>query len=331
DSAETEVDSNKCCTLCNMFFTSAIVASLTTRARHMPKSTTGTGETPSLPTATNSPTTTDSSPSTPQPSDSTPAPPSLPQPSSLAPPVAVVGSGGGSGETGKYCCLCGAWFNNPLMAQQHYEGKKHRRNAARAQLLEQLAGSLDATETTGLRSRYSCSVCMCLLNSIEQYTHTSGLPSTEQARYVLILLFALSLKCAFPDRYVLYLLLALSLECVSPVQSNGPRSGTTSDGRRSGASSDGLRSRASSDGLRSRVFSDGRRSRASCDGWQFRASSDSRQSRASSDGRQSRASCEGSQSGASGYDPLSGSPRQQSTVRSPRQRSTVRSIRRQST
>lgn len=53
------------------------------------------------------------------------------------------------GEAGKYCCLCGAWFNNPLMAQQHYEGKKHKRNAARARLLEQLAGSLDANESTG--------------------------------------------------------------------------------------------------------------------------------------------------------------------------------------
>lgn len=62
--------------------------------------------------------------------------------------MAVVGGNGGR-EAGKYCCLCGAWFNNPLMAQQHYEGKKHRRNAARARLLEQLAGSLDATESTG--------------------------------------------------------------------------------------------------------------------------------------------------------------------------------------
>lgn len=62
--------------------------------------------------------------------------------------MAVV-SGNGGREAGKYCCLCGAWFNNPLMAQQHYEGKKHRRNAARARLLEQLAGSLDATESTG--------------------------------------------------------------------------------------------------------------------------------------------------------------------------------------
>lgn len=76
----------------------------------------------------------DSAPPTPQPTD--PPPPTWP-------PLA------NHGEAGKYCCLCGAWFNNPLMAQQHYEGKKHKRNAARAQLLEQLAGSLDANESTG--------------------------------------------------------------------------------------------------------------------------------------------------------------------------------------
>lgn len=35
------------------------------------------------------------------------------------------------------------------MARQHYEGKKHKRNAARARLLEQLAGSLDAAESAG--------------------------------------------------------------------------------------------------------------------------------------------------------------------------------------
>ena len=87
----------------------------------------------------------DSSPSTPLPTDPTACPP---PPTALPWPVAVDGGNGGR-EAGKYCCLCGAWFNNPLMAQQHYEGKKHRRNAARARLLEQLAGSLDATESTG--------------------------------------------------------------------------------------------------------------------------------------------------------------------------------------
>uniref|UniRef100_A0A4W4E491 C2H2-type domain-containing protein n=1 Tax=Electrophorus electricus TaxID=8005 RepID=A0A4W4E491_ELEEL len=101
--------------------------------------------------------------STPQPTE--PVPPPLPS----WPPA------GSNGEAGKYCCLCGAWFNNPLMAQQHYEGKKHKRNASRARLLEQLAGSLDAAEGTGLRSSYSCSVCKVVLNSIEQYhAHLQG-------------------------------------------------------------------------------------------------------------------------------------------------------------
>lgn len=87
----------------------------------------------------------DCSPSTPVPTDPGVCPPPTPN---MPWPAAVV-SGNGGREAGKYCCLCGAWFNNPLMAQQHYEGKKHRRNAARARLLEQLAGSLDATESTG--------------------------------------------------------------------------------------------------------------------------------------------------------------------------------------
>ncbi|KAM4607804.1 zinc finger matrin-type protein 4 isoform 1-T2 [Polymixia lowei] len=177
DSAETEVDRNKCCTLCNMFFTSAIVAQSHYQGKtHAKRVRLVLGEPPSLPTA--SPTNTDSSPSTPQPADPAacpPPPPALPWPASATAAAAAVVGGAGGGEAGKYCCLCGAWFNNPLMAQQHYEGKKHRRNAARARLLEQLAGSLDATETTGLRSSYSCSVCSVVLNSIEQYhAHLQG-------------------------------------------------------------------------------------------------------------------------------------------------------------
>lgn len=87
----------------------------------------------------------DSSPSTPLTSDPSACPP---PPPALSWPSSEI-SGNGGREAGKYCCLCGAWFNNPLMAQQHYKGKKHRRNAARARLLEQLADSLDDTESTG--------------------------------------------------------------------------------------------------------------------------------------------------------------------------------------
>ncbi|XP_028826470.1 zinc finger matrin-type protein 4 isoform X2 [Denticeps clupeoides] len=162
DSAETEVDRNKCCTLCNMFFTSAIVAQSHYQGKtHAKRVRLVLGEPPTLATPT------DSAPSTPQPPVEPPIIPPTPPPS--WPGLGV------NGEAGKSCCLCGAWFNNPLMAQQHYEGKKHKRNAARARLLQQLAGSLDATETTGLRSSYSCSVCNVVLNSIEQYhAHLQG-------------------------------------------------------------------------------------------------------------------------------------------------------------
>uniref|UniRef100_A0A3P9DSI0 Zgc:171482 n=1 Tax=Maylandia zebra TaxID=106582 RepID=A0A3P9DSI0_9CICH len=150
----TEVDRNKCCTLCNMFFTSAIVAQSHYQGKtHAKRVRLVLGEPPSVPTAI--------------------VPLSKVPSLHTAPRAPAYGNGGR--EAGKYCCLCGAWFNNPLMAQQHYEGKKHRRNAARARLLEQLAGSLDATESTGLRSSYSCSVCSVVLNSIEQYhAHLQG-------------------------------------------------------------------------------------------------------------------------------------------------------------
>lgn len=52
-------------------------------------------------------------------------------------------------DSDRYCQLCTAWFNNPLMAQQHYDGKKHKKNAARADLLEQLGKTLDLGELRG--------------------------------------------------------------------------------------------------------------------------------------------------------------------------------------
>ncbi|XP_033887699.1 zinc finger matrin-type protein 4-like isoform X2 [Acipenser ruthenus] len=158
ESDASEVDRNKCCTLCNMFFTSAIVAQSHYQGKtHAKRVRLVLGEPPSTPTTVSSP---DSTSIASQPAD---------QPPPLDWPPA------NDSEAGKFCCLCGAWFNNPLMAQQHYEGKKHKRNAARARLLEQLAGSLGATETTALRSRYSCAMCNMILNSIEQYhAHLQG-------------------------------------------------------------------------------------------------------------------------------------------------------------
>ncbi|KFV85013.1 Zinc finger matrin-type protein 4, partial [Struthio camelus australis] len=78
-------------------------------------------------------------------------------------------------DSDRYCQLCAAWFNNPMMAQQHYDGKKHKKNAARADLLEQLGKTLDLGELRGLKRSYTCNTCNVTLNSIEQYhAHLKG-------------------------------------------------------------------------------------------------------------------------------------------------------------
>ncbi|XP_067115039.1 zinc finger matrin-type protein 4-like [Osmerus mordax] len=164
-SAEVCVDRNKVCTLCNMFFSSSVVAQSHYQGKTHAKrlrlllGAPGGGLGPA-----------DSSPSL-----------SDPLPVTAPPPASTVSWPLTNGEAScRLCFLCGAWFNNPLMSRQHYEGKRHRRNAARARLLEQLAGSMDATQNTvqgsgGLRGSYTCSVCDVTLNSIEQYhAHLQG-------------------------------------------------------------------------------------------------------------------------------------------------------------
>lgn len=68
-------------------------------------------------------------------------------------------------DSDRYCQLCTAWFNNPMMAQQHYDGKKHKKNAARADLLEQLGKTLDLGELRGKCLWWSRSIniknCSC--------------------------------------------------------------------------------------------------------------------------------------------------------------------------
>ncbi|NWW97310.1 ZMAT1 protein, partial [Rhynochetos jubatus] len=89
----------------------------------------------------------------------------------------------------RYCKLCCAPFNNPLTAQQHYVGKKHRRNEARKKILEELGDKAVPVEssTNGKPNRskssfsavwagyYMCTVCDILLTSIETYqSHMQG-------------------------------------------------------------------------------------------------------------------------------------------------------------
>ncbi|KFW72641.1 Zinc finger matrin-type protein 1, partial [Pygoscelis adeliae] len=78
----------------------------------------------------------------------------------------------------KYCKLCCAPFNNPLVAQQHYVGKKHRRNEARRKILEELGDKAvpeeSSTNAVGV-GYYMCRICNIALTSIETYqSHVQG-------------------------------------------------------------------------------------------------------------------------------------------------------------
>ncbi|KAF2986753.1 hypothetical protein EK904_004014 [Melospiza melodia maxima] len=170
------VDKNKCCTLCNMSFTSAVVAESHYQGKiHAKRLKLLLGEQPALKATGKESITVGSrhnymskyipellllvSGTEPAHTESTAAVPPPPQ----------------RRDSDRYCQLCTAWFNNPLMAQQHYEGKKHKKNAARADLLEQLGKTLDLGELRGLKRSYTCNICNVTLNSIEQYhAHLKG-------------------------------------------------------------------------------------------------------------------------------------------------------------
>ncbi|XP_076850992.1 zinc finger matrin-type protein 1 isoform X2 [Brachyhypopomus gauderio] len=69
----------------------------------------------------------------------------------------------------KYCKLCTASFNNPLMARQHYSGRKHQRNQARQELLCKLGEESEHVHSL------TCPVCCVTLGSIETYqAHMQG-------------------------------------------------------------------------------------------------------------------------------------------------------------
>ncbi|XP_053510219.1 zinc finger matrin-type protein 4 isoform X2 [Ictalurus furcatus] len=148
-SEEGDVDKNKCCTLCNMSFTSAVVAQSHYQGKiHAKRIKLVLGEQPGI-------------------TGKEVAPSPVKMPSETWPQL--------NGDSDRYCQLCHAWFNNPGMARQHYDGKKHKKNAARADLLEQLGKTLDMGEMKGLKRSYTCDVCSVTLNSVAQYhAHLHG-------------------------------------------------------------------------------------------------------------------------------------------------------------
>ncbi|XP_072570495.1 zinc finger matrin-type protein 4-like isoform X2 [Paramormyrops kingsleyae] len=154
--ADGDVDRNKCCTLCNMSFTSAVVAQSHYQGKiHAKRLRLHLGAQASL-----SETAAEVSASPSEAPSEAYSPGNSPTPRR---------------DSDRYCQLCRAWFNNPGMAQQHYTGKKHRKNAARAHLLEQLGETLGLGELKGLKRCHSCELCSVTLNSAAQYhAHLQG-------------------------------------------------------------------------------------------------------------------------------------------------------------
>ncbi|KAL6098402.1 znf346 [Pungitius sinensis] len=80
----------------------------------------------------------------------------------------------------RFCSICQASFNNPLMAQQHYVGKKHRKQMTKQKLMETYGPSTAPASTL---KGYPCTVCSIELNSVEQYqSHISGAKHKNQVK-----------------------------------------------------------------------------------------------------------------------------------------------------
>lgn len=46
------------------------------------------------------------------------------------------GQGSAVHDPNRFCTICQASFNNPVMAQQHYSGKKHKKHLTKQKLME---------------------------------------------------------------------------------------------------------------------------------------------------------------------------------------------------
>ncbi|XP_047462109.1 zinc finger protein 346 isoform X2 [Mugil cephalus] len=80
----------------------------------------------------------------------------------------------------RFCSICQASFNNPLMAQQHYVGKKHRKQMTKLKLMETYGPSTAPASTL---NGYPCTICNIELNSVDQYqSHISGAKHKNQVK-----------------------------------------------------------------------------------------------------------------------------------------------------
>lgn len=90
----------------------------------------------------------------------------------------------------KFCSLCHSTFNDPAMAQQHYMGKKHRKQETKLKLMAHYGRLADpAVSDLPAGKGYPCKTCKIVLNSIEQYqAHVSGFKHKNQSPKTLVTL-----------------------------------------------------------------------------------------------------------------------------------------------
>ncbi|XP_049653214.1 lysine-rich coiled-coil protein 1 [Accipiter gentilis] len=163
------VDRNKYCNLCNMFFTSPVVALSHYLGKiHAKKLKQLSVDQAHMPAQSMQPVS-----ALQKPSAEKPLLPSNAEESSSSSNTSLK-----LNDPDKYCKLCCAPFNNPLVAQQHYVGKKHRRNEARKKILEELGDKAvpaeSSTNAVGV-GYYMCPICNITLTSIETYqSHVQG-------------------------------------------------------------------------------------------------------------------------------------------------------------
>ncbi|XP_017347941.1 zinc finger protein 346 [Ictalurus punctatus] len=90
------------------------------------------------------------------------------------------GRGSDDHDPNRFCTICQASFNNPVMAQQHYSGKKHKKHLTKQKLIETFGPSTAPASTV---KGYPCTMCNIELNSVEQYqAHISGAKHKNHVR-----------------------------------------------------------------------------------------------------------------------------------------------------
>lgn len=152
-----DTDRSKVCHLCNMTFSSPVMAESHYQSKGHAKNLRLKAVGPPAPAA---------------PSKTPAAPPPKKKPAEEPGGVQQTGGAVDNNNPDRFCSICRACFNNPLMAQQHYVGKKHRKQMTKLKLMETYGPSTAPASTI---NGYPCTVCNIELNSVAQYqSHISG-------------------------------------------------------------------------------------------------------------------------------------------------------------